>query len=114
VSLSLLFWITVVIALISFWWQSDQVKHIALTHVYRYCKTQNLQLLDQSMVLRGVWPARDEQGSLKLRRRYSFEFTSTGEARYQGTVELFGNRLQKLELEAHIFPEHSPTNTDHL
>lgn len=108
-SLSVIFWITVVAALISFWWQSDQVKHIALAHVYRYCKAQNLQLLDQVMVLRGVWPARDELGSLKLRRRYSFEFTSTGQARYTGRVELFGNRLQNMELEAHIVPDEEDT-----
>ena len=107
-SLSVLFWITVVVALISFWWQSDQVKHMALNHVYRYCKAQNLQLLDQVMVLKGVWPARDELGSLKLRQRYNFEFTSTGQARYQGKVELIGNRLQKLELEPHIMPEENP------
>lgn len=112
-SLSVLFWTVVVGALICFWWQSDQIKHIALAHVYRYCKARNLQLLDQVMVLKGVWPARNDQGSLTLRRRYSFEFTSTGQARYQGEVELFGNRLQKLELEAHIAPEQYPESTDH-
>ena len=112
-SLSVLFWTTLVGALICFWWQSDRVKQIALAHVYRYCKAQNLQLLDQVMVLKGVWPARDEDGSLKLRRRYNFEFTSTGQSRYQGTVELFGNRLQKLELEAHIIPEPSDKSIDH-
>lgn len=56
------------------------------------------------MVLRGVWPIRDEQGSLKIRRRYVFEFSSTGEARYQGTITLLGHVLKSLELEAHILP----------
>jgi len=56
------------------------------------------------MVLRGVWPARDEGGSLKIRRRYGFEFTSTGQARYQGTIILLGHVLKNLELEAYILP----------
>lgn len=112
-SLSVLFWTIIIGGLIIFWWQSDRIKHIALAHVYRYCKAQNLQLLDQVMVLKGVWPARDDQGSLKLRRRYSFEFTSTGQARYQGKIELFGNRLQKMELDAHIIPEPSEKSPDH-
>ena len=104
-SLSFLFWSTVVAAFISFWWQSDKVKSIAMTYVYRHCKQQNLQLLDQTMVLKGVWPARDAQGSLRLRRRYAFEFTSTGAARSLGTAELFGNKLQSLHLDPHLLPE---------
>ena len=56
------------------------------------------------MVLKGVWPMRDEQGSLKIRRRYGFEFTSTGEARYQGTIILLGQLQKSLEFEAHILP----------
>lgn len=108
-SLSLIFWSTVAVALVSFWWQSDQIKHLALAHVHRYCKAQNLQLLDQIMVLRGVWPARNDQGSLILRRRYSFEFTSTGQARYQGRIELLGKHLEKLELDAYIIPDDENT-----
>jgi len=104
-SLSFLFWSTVVAALISFWWQGDKVKGIALSYVYRHCKEQNLQLLDQTMVLKGLWPARDEGGSLRLRRRYGFEFTSTGETRSQGMIELYGTRLHNIQLDAHILPD---------
>ncbi len=92
-------------AFIGFWWGGDKVKAIALSHVYRVCKDQNLQLLDQTMVLKGVWPVRDSEGALRLRRRYSFEFTSTGEARSQGTAELHGTRLYNLHLDPHMLPE---------
>lgn len=104
-TLSFLIWTILISALISFWWQGDKVKGIALTHVYRLCKEQQLQLLDQTMVLKGVWPVRDDEGSLRIRRRYSFEFTSTGAARSQGTVELLGARLHKLHLDPHMLPE---------
>lgn len=103
-TLSLLFWATIVAAIISFWWQSDKVKNFALAQVVRHCKNQNLQLLDQTMVLRSVWPARDSEGSLKMRRCYDFEFASTGQARYKGSIELLGHQLQHFELEAHILP----------
>lgn len=103
-SLSLIFWSAIAIAFVNFWWQSDKVKSLALAQVYRYCKSKNLQLLDQTMVLKGVWPVRDELGMLKLRRRYTFEFSSTGEVRYTGTLELFGRVVQKMELEAHVLP----------
>lgn len=104
-SLSFFIWATFIAALISFWWSGDKVKAMAMTHVYRHCKAQNLQVLDQTMVLKGVWPVRDEEGSLRLRRRYSFEFTSTGEARSQGTVELHGARLHKMHLDPHMLPD---------
>ena len=104
-SLSLMFWATVVAAVISFWWRSDKIKHDSLAHVLRYCKNQNLQLLDQTLVLRGVWPVRDQNGSLIFRRRYGFEFTSTGEVRYQGRVVLYGALLQSMDLEAYIIPD---------
>jgi len=105
VSLSLLFWATVVAGVISFWWRSDKIKHDALAHVLRYCKNQNLQLLDQTLVLRGVWLVRDQKDSLIFRRRYSFEFTSTGEVRYQGRVVLYGAILHRMDLEAYIIPD---------
>ena len=57
------------------------------------------------MVLKGVWPVRDENEKLAIRRRYTFEFTSTGEVRNLGTIELLGRKLLKLELEAHILPD---------
>lgn len=48
---------------------------------------------------------RDKGGSLKIRRRYVFEFASTGDARYQGIVSLLGNQLLELEMDAHIIPD---------
>lgn len=103
-SLSLLFWFTCAVALVSFWWQSDKIKSLAMSQVLNYCREQNLQLLDQTMVLRGVWPQRGRDDGIRLRRRYSFEFTSTGEERYNGTVEMLGRKLQRLELAPHILP----------
>ncbi|HAC88760.1 MAG TPA: DUF3301 domain-containing protein, partial [Gammaproteobacteria bacterium] len=62
--ISFLFWATVLVGILSFWWGSDKVKALVLGHIYRYCKSQNLQLLDQTMVLKGIWLVRDESGSL--------------------------------------------------
>ena len=104
-TLSSIVWTALAIALISFWWQGDIIKRCALQYLYQYFREQDLQLLDQTIVLKGVWPRRSDFGSLQLRRRYGFEFTSTGEERYQGLIELSGRRLQRIELEAHILPD---------
>ena len=57
------------------------------------------------MVLKGLWPVRTAEGYIQLRRRYQFEFTSTGEIRNKGQIVLIGTRIKAIELEAHIFPE---------
>lgn len=103
-SLTFLFWSAVVAALIAFWWHSDRIKALTLEQVARLCVQQELQLLDQTMVLRGLWVARSPSGVLALRRRYQFEFTTTGEARYRGEVTLLGRQIVSLEMEPHILP----------
>ena len=104
-SLSFLFWSTVAVALVAFWWHSDRIKALALAQVTRVCREQDLQLLDQTMVLRGLWVVRGPTGFLMLRRRYQFEFTSTGAARYRGQVVLLGRQIVSLEMEPHVMPD---------
>ncbi|GIS50966.1 MAG: hypothetical protein Ct9H90mP25_4000 [Gammaproteobacteria bacterium] len=47
----------------------------------------------------------NSDGQLQFRRRYHFEFTSTGMIRNKGQVELIGIKVKGIELEAHILPE---------
>ncbi len=103
-SLDVIAFLTTVAALIGFWWLSDKIKRFALHSVLMRCRGENLQLLDQTLVLRGVWPTRHKNGNLVLRRRYSFEFTSTGEARHKGQVVWHGLQLSQLHLDPYIMP----------
>lgn len=104
-SLSLLFWLTLSGAVIVLWWQSDKVKAQAMRHVQLHCRQLGLQLLDQTMVLKGLWPARGKEGNLALRRRYQFEFSVSGATRHKGTVELIATSVQSLQLEPHPLPD---------
>jgi len=103
-SLTALAWVTAISALVALWWQSDKVKLRTLQQVHQHCRQLNLQLLDQTMVLKGLWPARDQAGSLRMRRRYEFEFSVSGEKRYNGTVITMGNSIFSLDLEPHTLP----------
>ena len=105
ISLSFLFWLTLIVALGAFWWGSDSVKSFAISHTLKYCRDSNVQLLDQTMVLKGLWPVRTSDNYIQLRRRYQFEFTSTGAIRSKGQIILIGTRIKAIELEAHILPE---------
>jgi len=103
-SLTLLIWLCFFAVLISFWWHSDIVKGIALSHAKSQCQRQEVQFLDQSMVLSSLWPIRNKIGSLSFSRIYQFEFSSTGEQRYKGSVTITGRKLEGIEMEPHIIP----------
>ena len=87
-----------------YWWHSGVFKGRALDLAGNHCKHLGLQLLDQSMVITGLWPVRGADGRLMLRRRYEFEFASLGDRRYRGSLVLIGMQLKSIELEAYKLP----------
>lgn len=88
-----------------YWWQSGPFKGRAKQLASEHCRQQNLQLLDQSMVITGLWPARNADGNLVFRRTYQFEFSSTGDRRYRGKLILQGMALQTIWLEPYKLPD---------
>ena len=103
--LTALIWMSLLGLVALLWWQNLKAREMALKQVKRYCEREALQLLDQSVALRRLSMARNPQtGQLGIKRRYGFEFTSTGDERYQGNVELFGSRLLRIEVDAHRVP----------
>ena len=84
------------------WWRSRDAKAVALIHAARRCESLDLQLLDQSIVLRKSRLKRGRDGWLQWLREYSFEFSSTGNERYHGSLTLLGHQLLMIELEPHI------------
>jgi hypothetical protein len=88
----------------TYWWRSGVFKGRARDLASNHCKHLGLQLLDQSMVITGLWPVRAMDGRLVLRRRYEFEFASLGDRRYRGRLVLVGMRLESIELETYKLP----------
>lgn len=103
-SLSVVLFLAIAAFVFAFWWQSDKIKRVTVAYVRRYCRHRDLQLLDQTTVLRGIWLGRDEDGYLQIGRRYQFEFSTTGEQRYSGGIALLGTKLISVETEAYAIP----------
>ena len=99
-----LLWLLLLVGGVFYLWRSSlftaQARKLASAH----CQQLNLQLLDQSMVICGLWPVRGANGRLVLRRRYRFEFSSTGDRRYQGELVMLGLQLEHIELETYKLP----------
>ena len=88
--------------LLNHWWRSRDAKAWALQYAAQRCQELDLQLLDQSIVLHKIRLARGDGGMLQWWREYRFEFSSTGQDRYPGSLTMSGYRLLSIELAAHV------------
>lgn len=57
------------------------------------CAAEGLMLLDDTVSITGVKPARDEEGRIRLQRSYEFEFSDTGNNRRKGSVVMLARRV---------------------
>ncbi len=87
-----------------FWWKTQGVKQFAYQAAKRRCDEFGVQLLDQSVMLRGISFRRAPSGNLSLVRRFEFEFSTSGDKRYRGEVQMLGLAVHRIELETHRFP----------
>lgn len=103
-SLSKLLWLLVIGSLVYLWLANARFRERALQAAKVQCKLHDIQHLDQNVVLKRMWPRRNNAGRWAWRRIFQFEFTSTGERRYRGVVVFDGPALIAVELEAHRVP----------
>ncbi|MCP5208020.1 MAG: DUF3301 domain-containing protein [Hahellaceae bacterium] len=99
--LSDLFIIAVLAASAAYWWKAREIKERALFSVKQYCEKNTVEFLDESLVLTGIGFSKNVRKQWKLRRTYRFEFSSTGEYRYYGTITMLGKQTSSIELAPH-------------
>ncbi len=81
-----------------FWWDSLKARDAAIVAARKACESEELQFLDETVAIRGLKPARNDDGQLLLRRVYNFEYSDTGDNRRQGSVILLGQRVMVLNI----------------
>lgn len=95
-----IFWLLAFSSLAALWYKNLAYKDVAYKSALQFCKEADVQLLDQTIVLRSIRPIKHSQ-AWSLRRTYQFEFTSTGADRYKGSVILLGKSVADIQLAAH-------------
>lgn len=91
-------------ALAWLWFDSFQAHAIGIAAAREACAAEDLQLLDDTVALAGLKPARDDDGRLTLRRVYDFEFSDTGDNRRRGSVVLLGRRVLVINIGLRLAP----------
>ena len=80
---------------------SREIKERAVRAAFKHCESLSLRLLDQTVVLARIRIGRAGAGSIKFVRDYKFDFSSTGNDRYEGRIRMVGARVDSIHLEPH-------------
>lgn|SRR5574343_166558 len=96
-----------------YWLDTLKVREIGIEAARRACAEEGWQFLDESVAGRGVRLARDDNGQLRLRRIYAFEYSDTGDNRRQGSVTLLGDEIELLSLRPRLTLVQNTHETDH-
>jgi len=91
--------IAFVLAALWLWTDSLSARESAVVAGREACARYGVQLLDETVSFARLRLARDENGRLRLRRTYVFEFSETGNNRRQGAVVLLGARVEDMQME---------------
>jgi hypothetical protein len=92
-------------AVVWLWLDSLTAREIAVGAARAACTNEGLMLLDDTVAIAYLKPARDDDGRLKLQRAYDFEYSDTGNNRLKGGVVLLGHRVTLLNVGLRPAPE---------
>ena len=82
-----------------FWNDSLRARDRMLETCARLCHELKVQFLDETVSLSGIRLARSSHGWPEFIRVYSFEFSGTGNDRWQGRATLAGRRVLSVQLD---------------
>ncbi len=86
-----------------YWFNGQQVKEVAFKAVRAHCLELDVQMLDEYVALAGIRLKRDRAGKMKLQRAFRFEFSSTGNERYNGVCMMLGRQVESIQMEPYRF-----------
>lgn len=84
-------------SVIAAWLKLSRAREVAVIEARRYCERHGLQLLDETVGLRGI-RLRRLQGHRLLERSYGFEVSVDGDDRESGRLWMNGARVTELVL----------------
>lgn len=91
--------LTGVLALVGwFWWDGLNKREMAIRAARAVTQRVGVQLLDETIALKRLRLARDDNQRVRIQRQYVFEYSDTGNNRLPGYVYLLGDRVIDVNL----------------
>lgn len=85
-----------------FWWEGLKKRELAMQAARIVCQRSGVQLLDETVALKGMKPRRDDDRRLRLQREFRFEYSDNGDNRLPGMIVMLGNRVLSVDLQAGV------------
>jgi len=85
--------ISLLFAIIVYWWDTTRTNEIAMQSCRRICQSAGVQLLDATVSRQKQWLRRHPQGGIQICRLYSFEYSQDSEHRLYGYIVLLGHQV---------------------
>jgi hypothetical protein len=101
--LSELLFIALMLGGIWLWLDTLKAREIGIQAAQRACAEEGLQFLDETVVGASFRFARDDNGQVRLRRIYAFEYSDNGDNRRPGSVTLLGHTVEILHIRPQLY-----------
>ena len=75
------------------WYDSLDAREKAIAAAKSACASEDLLLLDDTVAITRLGVGRDDDGVVRLRRVYGFEYSDTGNDRHPGSIVMLGSRV---------------------
>ena len=86
-----------------FLWTGLRCKELACEAGQTHCTRHNVQFLDHTVERRKLLLTKDHKNNPCWFRSFNFEFATTGEHRYEGQIEMYGQHLKSIKMDP--YPE---------
>ncbi len=80
------------------WYDSLDAREKAIAAAKSACASEELLLLDDTVAITRLGVGRDDDGVVRLRRVYGFEYSDTGNDRHPGSIIMLGSRVLVINL----------------
>ena len=94
------------------WIDSLRARDVARAAARAACEAEGLLLLDDTVAIASLRPARKENGHVTLQRAYEFEYSDTGDNRRTGALVLLGDKVVLLNIGTREPPDIVPLRRD--
>src|SRR5919205_1831086 len=91
--------IVLIVSVALLWADSLRARERAVKAGRSACERYQLQFLDETVSFTRMRLAREEDGQLRIRRTYTFEFSDTGNNRRHGAIVMLGAEVADMHLE---------------
>ncbi len=79
-------------------WVHGNIGLMAKAVARKRCDQLGVQLLDQTVTLERISIQHSKQLLFVICRQYAFEFSTVGDRRYKGSIQMLGRRVANVEL----------------